>query len=131
MQIFSIKNEKLGFFNRPIYCESSNEALTYVQNVLMSDADRALRGLKGDLALYALGEIDFVSGKIQASKRDPLKICDLQDIFDSIPEESIPRDSQALLKLIEDLGKRVKEMEDTFKQPISLYAEMKGDLNEV
>lgn len=112
MLIFSIKNEKLGFFNRPIYCESSNEALTYVQNVLMSDADRALRGLKGDLALYSLGEIDFVSGKILASKRDPIKICDLQEIFDSIPEDSIPRDSQTLLKLIEDLGKRIKQIEE-------------------
>lgn len=112
MLIFSIKNEKLGFFNRPIYCESSNEALTYVQNVLMSDADRALRGLKGELALYALGEIDFVTGKISVCKREPCKICDLEGIFDSIPEEKVPRDSQALLRKIEELSSRIKSIEE-------------------
>ena len=112
MLIFSIKNEKLGFFNRPIYCESSNEALTYVQNVLMSDADRALRGLKGELALYVLGEIDFTTGKILADKRGVRKICDLEEIFDSIPEEKVPRDSQALMRMIQELSSRVKSIEE-------------------
>lgn len=68
MKIYSIKNEKLSFFNRPIYVESSNEALSYIQNILMSDADRALLGLKSDLSLYELGEIDFSTGIIHSLK---------------------------------------------------------------
>lgn len=98
MNIYSIKNEKLGFFNRPIYCESDAEALSYIQNILMSDADRALRGLKGDLVLYKLGEINFVNGSIDPCcisdsngglMGEPVLICSLEEIFDSIPAESI------------------------------------------
>lgn len=110
MLIFSIKNEKLEFFNRPIYCESSNEALTYMQNVLMSDADRALVGLKDDLALYHLGEIDFVSGKITAAKK-PMKVCSLREIFDSIPEDKIPQTASVFHRLIDELAKRVSDLE--------------------
>lgn len=97
MKIYSIKNEKLGFFNRPIYCESDPEALSYIQNVLMSDADRALSGLKDDLALYCLGDIDFTTGYIypfafttsDGDEFKPLLICSLKDIFDSIPEDKL------------------------------------------
>lgn len=111
MNIYSIKNEKLGFFNRPIYCESHQESLTYIQNVLMSDADRALRGLRGDLALYFLGEIDFTNGNIITSRKGPVKISDLGEIFDTIPEEKIPRDSAALLRMMEELAERLKKIE--------------------
>ena len=97
MKIYSIKNEKLGFFNRPIYCESDAEALSYIQNVLMSDADRALSGLKDDLALYFLGEIDFTTGYIYPSsfknsdgeEFEPVLVCSLRDIFDTIPEDRL------------------------------------------
>lgn len=108
--IFSIKNEKLSFFNRPIYCESLNEALSYVQNILMSDADRALVGLKDDLAIYWLGEIDFVTGKISSSK--PKKLADLHQIFETIPEDKIPRTERQLLELINVLGEKVKALEE-------------------
>ena len=111
MNIYSIKNEKLGFFNRPIYCESHQEALTYIQNVLMSDADRALRGLREDLALYFLGEIDFTNGNIVTPKRGPVKVSDLKEIFETIPEDKIPRDSVALLRMIEELAERLKDIE--------------------
>lgn len=102
MNIYSIKNEKLGFFNRPIYCESDAEALSYIQNVLMSDADRALSGLKNDLALYFLGSIDFTSGKITCSFvekeneegfvhvfYEPMFICSLEEIFNTIPADKL------------------------------------------
>ena len=102
MKIFSIKNEKLGFFNRPIYCESEAEALSYIQNILMSDADRALSNLKDDLALYYLGDIDFTTGIIYASedyfrcsdissdvKLSPAWVCSLREIFDTIPDDKL------------------------------------------
>lgn len=120
MNIYSIKNEKLNFFNRPIYCESSAEALSYIQNVLMSDADRALLGLRGDLALYFLGEVDFTTGKINTDRKCPVKICDLNEIFNTIPEESIPRDSQALKKLIDDLSVKVKDLSERLEKSVSV-----------
>lgn len=98
MNIYSIKNEKLGFFNRPIYCESDAEALSYIQNVLMSDADRALSGLKNDLALYFLGSIDFTTGVIVPTmpslgdgfgKASPIFICSLEEIFNTIPVDKL------------------------------------------
>lgn len=110
MNIYSIKNEKLSFFNRPIYTESFNEALSYLQNVLMSDSDRALIGLKDDLALYHLGEIDFVTGKIDSPKK-PVKVCDLKDIFDSIPSDSVPQTANQLRDLIMDLSRRMDDYE--------------------
>ena len=86
--ILSIKNEKLSFFNRPIYVSSVNEALSYVQNILMSDSDRALRGLKSDLALYFIGEIDWTTGVI-SSVNDPEFVCSLEEIFDNIPSDKV------------------------------------------
>ena len=86
-KIFAIKNEKINFFNRPIYCTSHNEALSMIQNILMSDADRALIGLKSDLSLYFLGTINFVTGEIISS--GPELVCTLEDIFDSIPVDKL------------------------------------------
>lgn len=111
MLIFSIKNEKLGFFNRPIYVESSNEALSYIQNILMSDADRVMFGLKNDLALYAQGEIDFTTGIITGFKH-PKKVCDLVEIFDSIPEDKIP---QTAIVLSERISKLESMLSDIWK----------------
>lgn len=111
MHIYSIKNEKLNFFNRPIYVESFNEALSYIQNILMSDADRALIGLKGDLALYHLGRIDFTTGVINALKH-PKKVCDLQDIFNSIPEDKVPQTASVLHRMIDELAARVADLEN-------------------
>lgn len=112
MNIYSIKNEKLGFFNRPIYCESSSEALSYIQNILMSDADRALKGLRGDLALYYLGAINFETGVIDPciyrDNFEPIFVCSLDDIFDSIPEEKVPRPIQK--DDLERLYKRMSEL---------------------
>lgn len=131
MNIYSIKNEKIGYFNRPIYCESENEALTYIQNVLMSDSDRALSSLKGDLALYFLGSIDFISGKIKPNFVDfvddcdgyvsdsiiaePFKICDLEDIFNTIPEDKLKpaltvEHYELLRNSISDLNERFKDI---------------------
>lgn len=109
MKVFSIKNEKIGFFNRPIYCESSNEALTYLQNVLMSDADRVMYGLRDDLALYELGEVDFVTGVIRGYRK-PEKVCGLADIFASVPSDSIPRTESELRKEIENMKEAVKKL---------------------
>lgn len=113
MNIYSIKNEKTGFFNRPIYCESENEALTYIQNVLMSDSDRALSSLKGYLALYYLGYIDFVSGIID-TENNPSKICDLEDIFNTIPADKLKpaltiEHYETLCKAIAELEARVAD----------------------
>lgn len=110
MNIYSIKNEKTQFFNRPIYTESFNEAMTYVQNVLMSDSDRALIGLRNDLSLYWLGSIDFVSGKIDAPKQ-PKKLADLSEIFDSIPAEKVPQTANQLRDMIMDLSHRLDDYE--------------------
>ena len=116
MNIYSIKNEKLGYFNRPIYCESEAEALSYIQNVLMSDADRALSNLKADLALYNLGTIDFTSGVI-VSGDFPIFICSLEEIFNTIPEERLkPKLTEADMKRayekIASLEKTVEELND-------------------
>lgn len=106
MKIFSIKNEGLNWFNRPIYCESANEALSYCQNILMSDADRALIGLKNELFLYCLGDIDFVTGKIDPLKK-PQLVSSLVDIFNSVPTDKIPRTETQLKAKIEALEDRI------------------------
>lgn len=124
MNIYSVKNEKLGFFNRPIYCESEAEALSMIQNILMSDADRALSNLKGDLALYYLGSIDFTNGYIKPSlceceyddfgpdtRPQPLFICTLEEVFNTIPEDMLKP------KLtVDDMHRayeKIKSLEDT------------------
>lgn len=119
MKIYSIKNEKIGFFNRPIYCESPNEALTYVQNVLSSDADRALLHLKDDLALYELGSIDFTTGIID-SYEEPLIVCTLHDIFATIPTDVIPRNEKQIISLFEDLRSRVDTL-DVFVKKLDSF----------
>lgn len=106
MNIYSIRNEKLGFSNRPIYCESFSEALSYIQNVLMSDADRALLGLKDDLSLYELGSFDAVDNIIHGYEK-PMFICSLREIFDSIPADKLPRDAKILQMQIDELYSRV------------------------
>lgn len=124
MLIFSIKNEKLGFFNRPIYCESSQEALSYIQNVLMSDSDRALLNLKDDLALYQLGTIDFTTGFIfptldgdedpsGCEVYEPMFICTLAHIFDTIPEDKLKPaltrdDISAVVDKVSELERQLK-----------------------
>lgn len=117
MNIYSIKNEKLGFFNRPIYCESEQEALSYIQNVLMSDADRALRNLRNDLALYFLGNINFVDGSI-VQLNGPEFVTTLTDIFDTIPADSIhdyvsdyDRKFKAAADELDNLNRKVAELE--------------------
>lgn len=127
MLMFSIKNEKLGFFNRPIFANSVNEALSLIQNILMSDSDRALSGLKSDLALYKVGEFDQVNGYLyyadpievgceaSTSYGYPILICSLEDIFNSIPEESLKpaltqKDFDALLEKYNVLKDEVKKL---------------------
>lgn len=115
MKIFSIKNEQIGFFNRPIYCESEAEALSYIQNVLMSDADRALLGLKDQLALFYLGEVDFTTGVI-TSAESPTLVCGLLDIFNSIPEDRVPQTAKQLSKRIEDLASHLDSIDECIKE---------------
>ena len=125
MKIYSIKNEKLGFFNRPIFCESNAEALSYIQNVLMSDADRALLGLKSDLALYFLGSIDFTNGRIEPMEFDPLKVCDLEDIFNTIPEDKIPRSERQINENLKYLDNKIIELSDKLA---TLKVDRKGNV---
>lgn len=113
MQIYSIKNEKLNFFNRPVYVETPNEAINYIQNILMSDADRALHGLKDDLALYYLGDIDFVEGKIDPLKK-PKLICNLNVIFETIPDDRIPQTANQLREMIEKVCSEVNILFDRY-----------------
>lgn len=141
MKIFSIKNEKLGFFNRPIYCESEAEALSYIQNILMSDSDRALSNLKDDLSLYFLGSIDFTTGKIYCGNvlfaeklddvsDDPVKVCSLREIFDTIPEDKLkPAITRDDLKECLDYINKVKnefyneiQKLDKCKKGVKLYS---------
>lgn len=114
MKIFSIKNEKLNYFNKPIYAESQNEALSYIQNVLMSDADRALLSLRGDLSLYYLGEIDFVAGKLTGV--DPELITSLDGIFATIPEDRVPQTANELRKSINNLAERLDGFDEILKE---------------
>lgn len=111
MKIYAIKNEKLNFFNRPVYVESSNEALSYIQNILMSDADRVLIGLRSDLALYEIGEIDFVSGFIRGLKK-PEKICTLESVFDSIPDDKVPQNERAITEQLIKLTKEINDIKN-------------------
>ena len=132
MNIYSIKNEKLGYFNRPIFCESEAEARSLILNILMSDSDRAMFGLKGDLSLYYLGSIDFKSGVIFPSldlkdsdsdnisdMYNPSFICSLDDLFEMIPKDklkpAVTRDE--VIKLsgeIESLLSGLNELSDRF-----------------
>lgn len=132
MNIYSIKNEKLGYFNRPIFCESDIEARSLILNILMSDSDRAMVGLKGDLSLYYLGHIDFKSGLISPSFElneccsddsddiyKPLFVCSLDDLFEMIPKDklkpAVTRDE--LLKLVDEidhLGNKFVELSSNF-----------------
>lgn len=142
MNIYSIKNEKLGFFNRPIYCESYQEALTYIQNILASDADRALKGLRGDLSLYFLGTIDFTTGDIfpayqyidrydeSVEVKQAICICTLDEIFDSIPDESIVNPITEALKvrneLIEKYDAAFEELKSELESKIENLKFKKG-----
>lgn len=125
MLMFSIKNEKLGFFNRPIFANSVNEALSLIQNILMADSDRALSGLKSDLALYKVGEFNQENGFLYYADPDeklpgydiglPILICSLEDIFNSIPEESLKpvltqRDFDALLEKFNVLNDKLNKL---------------------
>ncbi len=114
MKIYSIKNEKLNFFNRPIYCENDAEALSYIQNVLMSDADRALLGLKNDLALYFIGDFNSSSGIIQSAfdfvGEDVIKVADLIDIFETIPNDKIPRTERAIKSVTDNLQVQIDKL---------------------
>ena len=114
MKIFSIKNEKISFFNRPIYVESAEEALSYIQNILMSDADRALLGLKDDLSLVYLGDINFVTGKIDPCKK-PVTITPLADIFASIPEDKIPRNEKYIMEQLDKFGRALSDLDKEVK----------------
>lgn len=62
MKVFAIKNTKLNYFNRPIFAENEAEALSYIQNVLASDSDRALRNLANDTMLVEIGEYNSKTG---------------------------------------------------------------------
>lgn len=62
MKVFAIKNTKLNYFNRPIFAEYEAEALSYIQNVLASDSDRALRSLADDTMLVEIGEYNSSTG---------------------------------------------------------------------
>ncbi len=134
MKIYSIKNEKLGFFNRPIYCENDAEVLSYIQNVLMSDADRALLGLKDDLSLYCVGEWESSSGSIIGTCIDdeinglmygPVKICDLRQIFDTIPADKVPRSERELRDLIASQSKQIAELKTALA---TLKVDKKGNV---
>lgn len=130
MKIFSIKNEQIGFFNRPIYCESEAEALSYIQNVLMSDADRALLGLKDQLALYYLGDIDFTTGLITPPmtvssdpsefgttySKLPVFVCGLLEIFNMIPEDRVPQTAKQLSKRIDNLVEHLDAIDECMKE---------------
>lgn len=117
MKIFSVKNEKLSFFNRPVYCESSEEALSLIQNILMSDADRALTGLKDDLSLVYLGDIDFATGKIDPCKK-PITVSSLSEIFATIPEEKVPQTAKKLQAEIDVLKSTLKKLFDELQQKV-------------
>ena len=93
-QIYVIRNTRTGFCNRPIYVNSQQEALSVIQNVLVTDVDKALVGLKNELELLYLGEYDDVNGLVIPYRDDcgevsNLFICTLEDIFNSIPKEMI------------------------------------------
>lgn len=120
MKIFAVKNEKTNYFNRPIFVESENEALTYIQNILFSDSERALYSLKDDLALYELGEIDFVTGKIKPINSVPRFAFALSTIFDSIPKDklkpSVTKDEmQKCFDIVNAAMEKVTALSEQFK----------------
>lgn len=117
MNIYSVKNEKLEFFNAPMFFETSNGAMSHMQKILMADADRALFGLKDDLALYFLGTVDFVSGKIDTPKK-PIKIADLRDLFETIPQDRVPRTAEKLQAEIDSLNDKLANLNEDFSNMI-------------
>ncbi len=135
MKIYSIKNVKLGFFNRPIYAENDAEVLSYIQNVLMSDADRALMSLKDDLSLFYIGDFDSKTGSITCCMTetdkfvtfDPVFVCSLRDIFDTIPADKIPRTEKELRALIDQQNKILLELSKKYISVKNALATLKVD----
>lgn len=127
MKIYQIVNNEINFWNRPFFAENDSEAISYIQNILMSDADRALIGLRDQLSLYCTGEYISMPDKnydddIDLSYRpsiigcDPVHICRLDFIFDSIPADRVPRTAVQLKKSIDDQA-------DLFKKSVNLLSE--------
>lgn len=131
MNLYSIRNEKLGFSNRPLFAENDAEALNYIQNVLMADADRALLGLKNDLALYFIGVFDSERGVLERLY-DPdndcstsVKICDLVDLFNTIPEDKIPRSERQISENLRILDEKFSALSDKLA---TLKVDKKGNV---
>lgn len=124
MKIYQIVNNEINFWNRPFFAENDSEAISYIQNILMSDADRALIGLRDHLSLYCTGEYNSMPDQYAAEYDfapsiigcDPVHICRLDFIFDSIPADRVPRTAVQLKKSIDDQA-------DLFKKSVNLLSE--------
>lgn len=127
MLVYSIKNTVTGFFNRPIYVNSQQEALNLIQNILITDKDKALFGLKDKLELYFIGRWDDVNGiffphvepKDDVIVESNMFVCSLKDIFDSIPEEflqpELTRDDiKACVEKIQYLSSELLELKNRY-----------------
>lgn len=119
-KVFCIRNKVTGYCNRPMYCTSVEECKNIIQNVLVTDKDKALFGLRDKLELLYVGEWDDVNGLLlpffdDKGKSSNAIVCTIEDIFDSIPEEflkpALTRDDIiACVEKIKDLKSCVNEL---------------------
>lgn len=83
MKIYSLKNELTNYFNRPMFFESDEEAISTIQNNIASDHTKALFNLAENMSLYYCGDIDFVTFKVIQPKK-PIFIKNVLSICDGI-----------------------------------------------
>lgn len=87
MFIYSIKNEKISYFNKPIFAVSDEEALNILRSTIASDYTGGLLALCSELSFYCNGTVDFTTGHYSSFKK-PRFICSvdkfMEDVVDTI-----------------------------------------------
>lgn len=92
MNIYAIKDTKVGRFYPPFYADSDEAAILQIKENLLSPSGIQLLRLKDQLEIYLLGRIDFNSGYIiPTDALDVYKSTSIlpEDIEDDLPFEEI------------------------------------------
>lgn len=97
MKLFALKNDIAGkgFFNRPMYFESSEECINALQNNVASDSTKALFSMAEHMFLYYVGDIDFTTCVISQPKKPILIGCVADFLKDINFKEVIIKDENS------------------------------------
>lgn len=92
MKIYQIKNETIGYFNKPIFAENDAEALNVLRSTVAGDYTGGLLTLSSELGFYYTGEVDFTIGHFRSPKH-PRLLCNvgefMAEIADHIKTENL------------------------------------------